>query len=208
MKFIGIADKEFQAAVEAAHAEALPKLMGLNNAFVKNGHVHKMLEGLVVEICPRMRSVGGWAMTNFTRGTGTIRLNYRLLGRNTAADIRSVYIHELAHIVANLAHGRQMHHTKGWKRIAVALGDTGERCHRMDTTGLKRKVARDYLFACRCREYHFTSIRHRKHLKYKAETGKAYYRCRTCCQPIEKVVADLAPMTESAGRMEALPAAA
>lgn len=186
MRFIGVVDKEFQALVEAAHAEMLPKLLEMNNAFVKNGLVHQMLERLVIDLSPRLRTRAGVARTLMDLNSGEIQLNYRLLKKNPQ-EIRSTYLHELAHVVANLSYRRCMGHSKGWQRIAIALGDDGGRCHKMDVSEFrqKRKPAKRYAFHCECREWMLTKGRVNKHLEYKAKYGRNPYSCPSCKKGLE-----------------------
>ncbi len=188
MNFSGIADKEFQAAVEAAHAETLPKLMALNCAYVKNGEIHHLLNTLQVYLSNTMRTTAGRAHIYQNLGSGMISLHYRLLKTNPA-EIRSTYIHELAHIVANLIYKKNVGHSRRWVNIAIALGDDGGRCHKMDTSEFQRPRAPQARveFECECKTWQLTKQRLKRHLEHKARTGRCAYSCRKCKASLEVV---------------------
>lgn len=103
------------------------------------------------------------------RGDGTVTLNTQLLAQPDA-DLTNTLRHELAHWVASaLRHslgvrsrrGRWSSHGLEWKRAALALGCTGDRCHTMALEPT-RKV-RQWLYLLECgTEVKLSTVRHNK----------------------------------------------
>ncbi len=181
MKIEGVKDLEFQAAVEAAHAEGLAKALELNCAMARNGELGPRLERLIVEFSGRLATRAGQAELNRTTGHMKIKLNYRLLKANPD-QIRSTYLHELAHIVANLTWNDNCGHDQRWKRVAKALGDDAGRRHDMDVSALKpkRKPLVRYAWSCGCRQWMLTRRKHDAGIDYQARNGRSRYSCPSC----------------------------
>lgn len=184
MRFTGIADKTFQAIVEEAH-----RIVTEKGAAVIKPEVAALIERMEVEISRSLATTAGTARVfrcpekRMPIGA-KIRLNYRLLSANPK-EIIFTYAHELAHIIAEATYGagfKRVGHGPAWKRVARALGDTGERCHAMDTTALQR-VKKRYRWQCAnqaCRrEYLLTPIKHNRAMAHRG------YRCGSCAAPID-----------------------
>lgn len=64
------------------------------------------------------------------RSTGLIRFSAQIwsIGENHFDAFRNTVLHEIAHIIAGARHG----HDDVWKRIAMNIGCTGERCHQLE----------------------------------------------------------------------------
>ena len=57
--------------------------------------------------------------------TKTISLSAAIVELNAEHDVRDTIVHEISHALAGAGHGHDAH----WRKIAVSLGDDGERCY-------------------------------------------------------------------------------
>jgi SprT protein len=102
-----------------------------------------------------------------------LRYNLAIAAREPDSFLSTTIPHEVAHIVCHLLYGRRVRpHGPEWRAMCLALGGTGERCHRFDAQPA-RMVAR-YDYACGCRRWSLTSIRVRR-----IRRGTVYH-CRQC----------------------------
>lgn len=92
-----------------------------------------LLQWVKVRINYRMRSCAGRAFHLYRR----IDLNPNLLSAKSD-QFRGTLLHELAHLLVGPGHG----HDRAWKVMCLKLGGTGERCHTMDCSNLRRKRAK------------------------------------------------------------------
>lgn len=170
MYFTGTSDYAMTNEIKEIHAKAialLPEIEGLT---------------LCVNLNSRMRSCGGRARINRYARTSQIDMNYRL-HKDNPEQLVNTYLHELAHVVANLRYNKNCGHDYLWKRVMAELGANDERCHTMDVSAYKNKTTR-IAYACNCQEFQFTKQRHNKVLR-----GEARYSCKTCKETItEKVM--------------------
>lgn len=110
--------------------------------------------------------------------TRLIRFNPQIAAAQPEAFLQTTIAHEIAHVVCHLLHGREARpHGPEWRRICIALGGSGERCHHFSATPVRR-VTR-YQYACGCRTWAITSVRVRK-----IRRGMRY-QCRDCGQPLK-----------------------
>ncbi len=97
---------------------------------------------------PRMRTAAGRAFTRESR----IELNSRLQDLPEGAreeELRSTFLHELAHLVAFARAGRKriQPHGAEWQQACRDLGIPGEnRCHSLDFK--PRRIARKFAYTC------------------------------------------------------------
>lgn len=110
-----------------------------------------------------------------------IRVNRVLALENLANYMRETIPHEVAHYVTRSVYGhtyrgkRVTAHGPEWKSVMVRVyGLPPTRCHQYDTSNARtRTVGKSYKYACNCKEWNLTIIRHRRVLK-----GQKY----TCTQ--------------------------
>lgn len=115
---------------------------------------------------------------------GLIHLNYRLIERNPA-EFMPTFAHELAHLITRQVYGRAATaHGKHWKSVMRVLGFSPERTHNLDTSGLKRRVARVDAF-CGCKTHKITKTR-----ATKMQNGYMY-SCRSCRVELRLIETDL-----------------
>ena len=165
-------------------------------------------ENIIVEFCGKKRTTMGTAWTHYgpehkyekkhtllplsgkPRG-GIIKFNANLFSRADEYNRKRNTVHELAHILANLLAGKSVGHSKHWKDMMLIIGkpysiNKAERCHKVDTSGLKRKQKR-FLLECpeRCGwSMKVTSSRRTRRMN----SMKAGYRYRCpCCSVFLKV---------------------
>lgn len=101
------------------------------------------------------------------------RVRYNVgLAKRHPDEFEQTVGHEIAHIVCWLVHGTTGHGPE-WKAIMVKLGLEPRRCHAYDVKGLKKRYYK-IAYACECREYELTLIRHNRILQ-----GQTY-SCRNC----------------------------
>lgn len=165
MKFIGIDDPKMQHIVTVAHSQIVHKI---------DPGVQILLEALTVELSSRLAVCAGKAIPNRC----LIRLNHRLLSANPG-EIVQTYLHELAHIVANLQYKTNAGHGPKWKRVMEDLGVTDERCHTMDVTSFRKPVER-YKYKCDCTWHLLSRAKHVRAQRKLFETGLTWYHCKWC----------------------------
>lgn len=182
MKITGTPDKEFEAAIEAAHLEALPKAMNMQMSDAAKQRVEAVLAHLKVNLSSRMATSGGLAITNRVTNRGEIRLNYRLL-KDKPEDLKDTYLHELAHIVANMVYFESCGHDSRWKSVASWIGAKPERCHKMDVSHLRPARSKKTVpYVCGCGPRTLTPLKAKRDAQYRAQFGVPAYRCRLCGQ--------------------------
>jgi len=54
-----------------------------------------------------------------------ISLSQELVELNTEEEVRKTVLHEIAHALA----GHEAGHGEAWRRVAISIGDDGERCY-------------------------------------------------------------------------------
>lgn len=116
----------------------------------------------------RMRSCGGKANGK----ERVIKLNARLLSENPE-ELLPTFLHELAHIVDYLMHGKSSGHKMPWKRIMRDMGEPVEVYHNMATKHLKAK-RRKFEAKCNCKT-HLIGVRRVNNI-----AKGASYSCRGC----------------------------
>jgi len=114
--------------------------------------------------------------------THTIRVNMVLLSENFEHYLDQTIPHELAHGLTHFRYGltrRIRPHGNEWKSVMRAIGKNPSRCHTYDVSNAQvRKVSKGFKYACGCKTYDFTIIRHRRAMKALTMGGK--YACRRC----------------------------
>lgn len=134
----------------------------------------------------------GWAYWN--NGNPYIDINPILLNENVEHVINQTVPHEVAHIVVNEIWqpkvvvdrytNRQNRtirpHGMEWSHVMRVFGIEPDRCHCIDTTTIdvmKGRVKYPYKCICCGREFHLSSIRHKRAMSF--GTTK-YYQCVKC----------------------------
>lgn len=152
------------------------------------------------------RSAMGSAWTNFgiqTRFTynwvqevlgsqaepgGMIAFNVSLYERVDAAERKRNILHELAHILANIKLGKRAKHGPHWKAMMRSLGENPQRCHKNDTSDLKRKQQR-YKMWCpdRCGwSFTFAKARRTRRInQLRKHNNRKTYFCPKCKADIQ-----------------------
>lgn len=104
-----------------------------------------------VEASQRARTQAGIAYTDERR----IVLNAALLERGRETDRDATFLHECAHVIANLRHGWNCRHGARWQRIMAMLGEPPEVSHNL--AYLSREALAVITWVCsECGEaYHF-----------------------------------------------------
>ncbi|OGU22510.1 MAG: hypothetical protein A2580_08990 [Hydrogenophilales bacterium RIFOXYD1_FULL_62_11] len=102
----------------------------------------------------------GWAILERKKALGTIRLNIEACRVALDDMLDDTIPHEIAHLVAEWT--RRGHgHDEGWRRIAISLGSTGQRCHTLDLTPARKTRRFRYRATCGT-EIALSSVRHNK----------------------------------------------
>lgn len=96
-----------------------------------------------VEASTRARTQAGAAYPQENR----IVLNGRLLLDGRESDRDSTFLHECAHIVADVRHGASCGHNSRWQRVMYMLGEPPEVCH--DIEYLSRRAHAVAIWTCR-----------------------------------------------------------
>jgi predicted SprT family Zn-dependent metalloprotease len=95
-----------------------------------------------VEISQRAKTLAGAAYTEQRR----IVLNAQLLRAGREPDRDSTFLHECAHILADLTHGKACRHGRPWRDVMSLLGEPAEVGHRLDY--LSRKASARISWVC------------------------------------------------------------
>jgi len=104
-----------------------------------------------VEVSDRAKTVAGTAFTRERR----IVLNAALLRPGREADRDATFLHECAHIIANLHRRRDCGHGAGWREVMDVLGEPAERCHSIRYLSPKAHAVVTWLCRSCGQEYHF-----------------------------------------------------
>ncbi|MGH8465685.1 MAG: SprT-like domain-containing protein [Pseudomonas sp.] len=106
------------------------------------------LDGLKVFLrCDLRGRCAGKAMLRRKEREGVIRLNPEAYALDPAEMLSDTIPHEVAHLVAGFT-GLGRGHDAGWRRIAIALGSSGRRCHDLDLTPARRTTRHLYRSTC------------------------------------------------------------
>jgi predicted SprT family Zn-dependent metalloprotease len=114
-------------------------------------------------------------------GWGRVRFSTPLWPRATEEKRDNTVIHEVCHVLADYIHGKRCKHGWQWKALMMKCGQKPERCHRVDTSGLRKSNKK---VSCGCREFEFGPIRYKKVLN-----GHRYV-CNHCKQPVRPTNGD------------------
>lgn len=134
----------------------------------------ELIETLVVEFNGRFTRRAGDA--NVVKNK--VRFSTPLWPRMAEEERWETIVHEACHLAAFKIHfpTRIGTHGRKWEVLMLLCGATGERCHKIDRTGLKRKAKR-YPVKCDCKTHHVTA----KTLeKIKKSDWRSYYYCPRC----------------------------
>jgi predicted SprT family Zn-dependent metalloprotease len=110
------------------------------------------------------------------RGSSRLRFSIPLWPRASEEERRETVIHECAHLVDGLRHGRPDGHGPHWKKIMVEAGFSPDRTHKVDRQGLTRTVAAH----CRCKDW---SLGRQRAARLRNRTAE--YRCPKCGDLLE-----------------------
>lgn len=110
----------------------------------------EMLDCAVV-VSRRARTLAGAAYAKERR----IVLNARLLEQGREGDRDSTFIHECAHVLADLAHNRPCRHGAGWREMMRLLGEVPNVRHRIPY--LSREANAKIIWRCKgcAQAYHY-----------------------------------------------------
>lgn len=95
--------------------------------------------------------------------TKTISLSEKVILLTDEATVRNTILHEIAHALVGPGHG----HDSVWRRKALSIGCTGDRCHSVDVY-----AAAPWLGTCGC------GTEYRRHRL--SERIRQYGRCKKC----------------------------
>lgn len=159
------------AEVERFHAEGMAALRA---AYPDRQAMLDAVDAVPVELSNRMVSCGGRAYTrtvslNGNRSTSAVKItiNARLHELNHG-NLRQTYLHELAHIAANLLNNANCAHDYRWVAVMQAMGLSPDKYHKMDCSSLRKaRERRLHQYKClKCsRGYSVTTRMHNKVLR-------------------------------------------
>ncbi len=104
-----------------------------------------------VAVSSRAKTIAGSAFTRERR----IVLNSALFKRGREADRDATFLHECAHIIANLHRRRDCGHGQAWRDVMEMLGETPTRCHTIRYLSPKAHAIETWLCRECGQEYHF-----------------------------------------------------
>lgn len=107
-----------------------------------------------------------------------LRYNLVMAERQLEVFLSTTVPHEIAHAVCQTLHGRRARpHGPEWRRICVALGGDGRRCHNFVSVPARR--VRRFRYICACRSWDLSVIRVNR-----IRRG-ARYHCRRCGESLK-----------------------
>ena len=114
---------------------------------------HAVREALdcVVEISQRAKTLAGAAYTEQRR----IVLNAQLLHAGREPDRNSTFLHECAHILADLTHGKACRHGRAWREVMSLLGEPAEVGHRLEYLSRKAHARISWVCVACGRKHYF-----------------------------------------------------
>lgn len=167
--------------IEASHVGAMTRLRTYFDARdLLAQEALNRVDTVEVRLSERMGTRAGYASLkafNNKYTTFGIKLNARLLAINPD-ELIPTYLHEFAHIVANLVYNKNVGHGQAWRDIMRHLGLTADRCHKMDVSAFAKPKKKFFYDCMVCdRRYGITPSRHRKQQHHVAK-GSWAYRCK------------------------------
>lgn len=114
----------------------------------------------------------------------TLWFHPKMMERDINAYIKDTVAHEVAHLYQKKMYPRSSSHGWEFKYVARKLGDSGDRCSKLDTSGLGRTKTR-YIYKCPLcgKEYKLTKYKHDKQQqRVKTPYG---YTCGVCNKKLE-----------------------
>ena len=104
-----------------------------------------------VEVSRRARIVAGLAYAHERR----IVLNVKLLEPGREADRNSTFLHECAHVLADLRYRRNCRHDTRWRRMMDLVGEPPHVSHRIDYLSRAAHAVATWVCQSCGNEYHF-----------------------------------------------------
>ncbi|MEX2650326.1 MAG: SprT-like domain-containing protein [Alphaproteobacteria bacterium] len=105
----------------------------------------------MVEVSDRAKTIAGTAFTRERR----IVLNAALFRTGREPDRNATFLHECAHVIANLSKRRDCGHGPGWREVMDMLGEPADRCHNIRYLSPKAHATVTWLCRSCGQEYHF-----------------------------------------------------
>jgi len=122
-----------------------------------------------------------WELKGYSAGQaikkksfGVIQLEVRLNPEGLKIDfdaMKTVVLHELAHIIAFIDPRYGKGHDKQWKRTCLAIGGDGQRCHDIDLKPARKVTITRHIYNIGGKVYKFTNQQHAK-----LQTGRCSVR--------------------------------
>lgn len=128
----------------------------------------------------KMAGQAGWRITALGRKKQAVdfrlRFNLEAYALHPADMLGDTVPHEIAHliVVAHFGPGRRPHGPEWQQVMRDCFGLAPRRTHQLALTPA-RTVERCFIYACKCREHEFTSIRHQR-----VRRGRSLYTCKAC----------------------------
>lgn len=94
-----------------------------------------------------------------------LEFNTHAIAQDWDDMVNDTIAHEVAHMIDYAIHGKMHGHSRVWKRIAWSIGCTGNRCHTLDMSAVKRKRKKldRFIYEATCgTEVQLTKIRHNR----------------------------------------------
>ena len=87
-------------------------------------------------------------------------MNEEIFEKGTKRDVELVILHEIAHIICFINPRLGKNHDKGWKRVCLAIGGDGERCHEINLTPARKRYLTRHIYVVNGNPVKLTSVRH------------------------------------------------
>jgi SprT protein len=119
----------------------------------------------------------------------TLWFHPQLMERNINEYIRQTVGHEVAHLFQKKLYPLSNPHGQEFKRVARALGNSGLRCHTLDTSGIG-KAKKRYEYRCpKCGKiYMITPYKHNRQQDKNICNGKYIYSKYICSKDRTRII--------------------
>ncbi len=122
------------------------------------GRAYEQCLGCHVELSGRAKIQAGVAYPEERR----IVLNARLLTPGREGDRDSTFLHECAHVIADLRYGRDCRHDARWQRVMEMLGEPPDACHQLDYLSREAHAVVTWICTACGEQYHFVRAPRRR----------------------------------------------
>lgn len=165
--------------LETAHIRAMIRLRDIYTTAEAQARLDRV-DNVSVELSERMGTCAGRAYMRRTKESYrnlSVRLNARLLHINKD-ELIPTYLHELAHLVANMLWCKSIGHKREWKEVMAVLGVNDERCHTMNISAFAAPQKKFTYVCTKCdKKFKVSKVKHKRAQDKMESLGMYIFAC-------------------------------